>query len=226
MATPDAINFMATHGRGLICLSMTRERCETLDLKLMSADNASRHQTAFTVSIEARDGISTGISAHDRARIVAVVRDGLVMYSTHKLSSNVVEKCLDVCAPADRSNRRESIQAPTLALVKAARETNGGLPNSPLLTLMSDQYGCVGLESWGAQAGAPLSQFTPPPLTYFSTRIPTHAACAPNPLPIAAATMSCSACSTRQRTTSAAPWRTSLRSTPPSSSSAPTRARS
>jgi 3,4-dihydroxy 2-butanone 4-phosphate synthase/GTP cyclohydrolase II len=74
-ATPEAINFMAKHGRGLICLSMTRARCETLGLRLMSADNASRHQTAFTVSIEARDGISTGISAHDRARTVQVAID-------------------------------------------------------------------------------------------------------------------------------------------------------
>ncbi len=74
-ATPEAINFMAKHGRGLICLSMTRERCETLDLKLMSSENASRHQTAFTVSIEARDGISTGISAADRARTIQVAID-------------------------------------------------------------------------------------------------------------------------------------------------------
>jgi 3,4-dihydroxy 2-butanone 4-phosphate synthase/GTP cyclohydrolase II len=74
-ATPEAVNFMAKHGRGLICLSMTRARCETLGLRLMSADNASRHQTAFTVSIEARDGISTGISAHDRARTVQVAID-------------------------------------------------------------------------------------------------------------------------------------------------------
>jgi len=74
-ATPEAINFMAKHGRGLICLAMTRERCETLGLKLMSADNASRHQTAFTVSIEAREGISTGISAADRARTIQVAID-------------------------------------------------------------------------------------------------------------------------------------------------------
>ncbi len=74
-ATPEAINFMARFGRGLICLSMTRERCETLGLKLMSADNASRHQTAFTVSIEAREGISTGISAADRARTIQVAID-------------------------------------------------------------------------------------------------------------------------------------------------------
>jgi 3,4-dihydroxy 2-butanone 4-phosphate synthase/GTP cyclohydrolase II len=74
-ATPDAVNFMAKHGRGLICLSMTAERSDQLGLKLMSSDNRSRHQTAFTVSIEAREGISTGISAHDRARTIAVATD-------------------------------------------------------------------------------------------------------------------------------------------------------
>lgn len=71
MATPDAINFMARHGRGLICLSMTRSRIEELRLPMMSEDNGSRHQTAFTVSIEARHGVTTGISASDRARTVA-----------------------------------------------------------------------------------------------------------------------------------------------------------
>lgn len=72
MATPDAINFMATHGRGLICLAMTGERIDRLGLPLMAASNQSRHETAFTVSIEAREGVTTGISAHDRARTVAV----------------------------------------------------------------------------------------------------------------------------------------------------------
>jgi len=71
-ATPDAINFMAKHARGLICLAMTRSRVEQLGLPLMSQSNASRHQTAFTVSIEAREGVTTGISAADRARTVAV----------------------------------------------------------------------------------------------------------------------------------------------------------
>src|SRR5680860_396548 len=75
MATPDAINFMATHGRGLVCLSLTGERVKQLNLDLMSRHNESRHQTAFTVSIEARDGISTGISAHDRARTISVAID-------------------------------------------------------------------------------------------------------------------------------------------------------
>jgi 3,4-dihydroxy 2-butanone 4-phosphate synthase/GTP cyclohydrolase II len=75
MATPDAINFMATHGRGLICLSLTGERIDTLGLPLMASHNSSRHETAFTVSIEAREGVSTGISAHDRARTVATAID-------------------------------------------------------------------------------------------------------------------------------------------------------
>ena len=76
MATPDAINFMATHGRGLICLAITRERVETLGLELMSRSNGTRHETAFTVSIEAREGVTTGISAADRARTVSVAIDG------------------------------------------------------------------------------------------------------------------------------------------------------
>jgi 3,4-dihydroxy 2-butanone 4-phosphate synthase/GTP cyclohydrolase II len=75
MATPDAINFMATHGRGLICLSLTQQRIETLGLPPMSRSNGTRHQTAFTISIEAREGVTTGISAADRARTVSVAID-------------------------------------------------------------------------------------------------------------------------------------------------------
>ncbi|MEQ8503814.1 MAG: 3,4-dihydroxy-2-butanone-4-phosphate synthase [Rhodospirillales bacterium] len=75
MATPDAINFMARFGRGLICLALTHERVETLNLPHMSRTNSSRHQTAFTVSIEAREGVTTGISASDRARTISVAID-------------------------------------------------------------------------------------------------------------------------------------------------------
>ena len=75
MATPDVINFMARHGRGLICLAMTKERVDQLGLELMSRNNGTRHETAFTVSIEARTGVTTGISAADRARTVAVAID-------------------------------------------------------------------------------------------------------------------------------------------------------
>ncbi|KMK66942.1 3,4-dihydroxy-2-butanone-4-phosphate synthase [Puniceibacterium sp. IMCC21224] len=74
-ATPDAINFMAMHGRGLICLAMPSSRIDQLGLTLMSSNNSSRHETAFTVSIEAREGVTTGISAADRARTVAVAID-------------------------------------------------------------------------------------------------------------------------------------------------------
>jgi len=75
MATPDVINFMAKHARGLICLALTAERCAQLELPLMAAHNQSRLATAFTVSIEAREGVTTGISASDRARTVAVAID-------------------------------------------------------------------------------------------------------------------------------------------------------
>ena len=75
MATPEKINFMARHGRGLICLAMTRTRVEELGLDLMSRNNGTRHETAFTVSIEAREGVTTGISAADRARTIAVATD-------------------------------------------------------------------------------------------------------------------------------------------------------
>jgi 3,4-dihydroxy 2-butanone 4-phosphate synthase/GTP cyclohydrolase II len=75
MCTPAAINFMATHGRGLICLALPGSRIDALGLPLMSPKNSSRHETAFTLSIEAREGVTTGISAHDRARTVSVAID-------------------------------------------------------------------------------------------------------------------------------------------------------
>jgi 3,4-dihydroxy 2-butanone 4-phosphate synthase/GTP cyclohydrolase II len=74
-ATPEAVNFMAKYGRGLICLAMDSERIERLHLPLMAQQNGTRHQTAFTVSIEAREGVTTGISAADRARTVQVAID-------------------------------------------------------------------------------------------------------------------------------------------------------
>ena len=74
-ATPEAINFMAKEGRGLICLSLTSERCDELGLDLMAAKNESAFETPFTVSIEAREGVTTGISAHDRAHTIQVAID-------------------------------------------------------------------------------------------------------------------------------------------------------
>lgn len=75
MATPETINFMAKHGRGLICLAMTRQRVADLGLGLMSPQNGTRHETAFTISIEAREGVTTGISAADRAHTIQVAID-------------------------------------------------------------------------------------------------------------------------------------------------------
>jgi 3,4-dihydroxy 2-butanone 4-phosphate synthase/GTP cyclohydrolase II len=74
-ATPEAVNFMATYGRGLVCLCLTPERCHELELRQMTERNETPFETAFTVSIEARDGISTGISAHDRSRTIQVAID-------------------------------------------------------------------------------------------------------------------------------------------------------
>jgi 3,4-dihydroxy 2-butanone 4-phosphate synthase/GTP cyclohydrolase II len=75
MCTPQAINFMARYGRGLICLAMTQDRADQLKLPMMASHNGTRNQTAFTVSIEAKEGISTGISAHDRAHTISVAID-------------------------------------------------------------------------------------------------------------------------------------------------------
>jgi 3,4-dihydroxy 2-butanone 4-phosphate synthase/GTP cyclohydrolase II len=75
MCTPQAINFMAKYGRGLICLAMTQDRADLLQIPMMTQFNAAPHKTAFTVSIEAKEGVSTGISAHDRAHTVSVAID-------------------------------------------------------------------------------------------------------------------------------------------------------
>jgi len=74
-ATPEIVNFMARHGRGLICLPLTHERLEELQLPLMVSENTARFQTAFTVSIDAKKGVTTGISAHDRARTILAAID-------------------------------------------------------------------------------------------------------------------------------------------------------
>ena len=70
MISAEMVNFMATHGRGLICLALTSEKIDQLNLPLMANANSSRHETAFTISIEAKEGVTTGISAHDRAKTI------------------------------------------------------------------------------------------------------------------------------------------------------------
>ena len=74
-ATPEAVNFMATHGRGLVCLCLTEERCDELGLPPMAEHNEAPLGTAFTVTVEAREGVTTGISAHDRAHTIQVAVD-------------------------------------------------------------------------------------------------------------------------------------------------------
>ena len=75
MCTPQAVNFMAKNGRGLICLALTQDRANALAIPMMTQVNGTPNQTAFTVSIEAKEGISTGISAHDRAHTISVAID-------------------------------------------------------------------------------------------------------------------------------------------------------
>src|SRR6266436_2808546 len=75
LVTPEIINFMATHGRGLICLTLTAERCDSLRLPLMSPHNTSNFGTAFCESIDARAGVTTGISAGDRTRTILAAID-------------------------------------------------------------------------------------------------------------------------------------------------------
>src|SRR5437763_588043 len=77
LITPETINFMATHGRGLICLTLTPERCDALGLSAMAEENTEAHETAFTVSVDAakRFGVTTGISAADRAKTIRVAID-------------------------------------------------------------------------------------------------------------------------------------------------------
>ena len=99
-ASPEAMNFMAKYGRGLICLSLTPERAEELGLELMAAKNQSRHQTAFTVSIEAREGVTTGISAADRAETIAVAINPNRGAHRHRHAGPRV--------PADRAARRRA----------------------------------------------------------------------------------------------------------------------
>ena len=91
MATPDAINFMAKHGRGLVCLSLTAQRASQLRLEYMARQNEARNRTAFTVSIEAREGIATGISAHDRARTGTGGRDATRPALRLRLTSYISE---------------------------------------------------------------------------------------------------------------------------------------
>ena len=120
LVTPEAINFMATHGRGLICLTLTPERCDELGLRLMVSHNQSPYETAFTVSIEAREGIDTGISAGDRARTIQVAADPGDGRRATSSSPATSSRCAPV--PAARSSAPARPRDPS---------TSPGSPASP-----------------------------------------------------------------------------------------------
>jgi len=108
-ATPEAINFMATHARGLVCLCLTEERCDRLGLPPMTHHNEAKLGTAFTVSIEAREGVTTGISAADRAHTIQVAIDPASSPATSSRSARATAACSGAPArPRPRSTSRGS----------------------------------------------------------------------------------------------------------------------
>ena len=137
-ATPEAINFMATHGRGLICLCLTEERCDELGLRPMTEHNETPYGTAFTVSIEAREGITTGISAHDRSRTIQVAIDSskdahdLVqpghVFPLRARSGGVLQRAGQTEAAVDLARLAGLIPAGVVCEVMAADGTMARLP--------------------------------------------------------------------------------------------------
>jgi 3,4-dihydroxy 2-butanone 4-phosphate synthase/GTP cyclohydrolase II len=137
-ATPEAINFMATHGRGLICLCLTEERCDELGLRPMTEHNETPYGTAFTVSIEAREGITTGISAHDRSRTIQVAIDAskgahdLVqpghVFPLRARSGGVLQRAGQTEAAVDLARLAGLIPAGVVCEVMAADGTMARLP--------------------------------------------------------------------------------------------------
>ena len=92
-ASPQTINFMAKHGRGLICLALTKDRIEELELPLMNPSNRKNDLTAFTVSIEAKEGVTTGISAADRAHTISVaVNNNCLLYTSPSPRDNTLSR--------------------------------------------------------------------------------------------------------------------------------------
>ena len=108
--TPETINFMAKHGRGLICLTLTEERCRQLNLTPMTSSNGARTGTNFTVSIEAAEGVTTGISAADRARTiqVAVAANAAIGLVNHARRGTVKWPCASVTCSCPLSSTRPS----------------------------------------------------------------------------------------------------------------------
>jgi 3,4-dihydroxy 2-butanone 4-phosphate synthase / GTP cyclohydrolase II len=146
--TPEAINFMAKYGRGLICLSLTEEKIKTLDLPMMVDDNTSPHKTGFTVSIEARKGVTTGISAFDRATtILTAIADNSQPYDLVR-PGHVFPLRAKIGGVMVRSGQTEgSVDLARLAGLKPSAviceimDEDGSMARMPALEKMSDEHG-------------------------------------------------------------------------------------
>jgi 3,4-dihydroxy 2-butanone 4-phosphate synthase / GTP cyclohydrolase II len=146
--TPEAINFMAKYGRGLICLSLTEEKIKTLDLPMMVDDNTSPHKTGFTVSIEARKGVTTGISAFDRATtILTTVADNAKPYDLVR-PGHVFPLRAKIGGVMVRSGQTEgSVDLARLAGLKPSAviceimDEDGSMARMPALEKISDEHG-------------------------------------------------------------------------------------
>ena len=136
--SPEAVNFMATHGRGLICLAMTAEKCDSLDLPPMVDNNTSPFGTGFTVSIEARCGVSTGISAHDRA-------------------TTILTAVADDCQPRDlvRPGHIFPLRAKSGGVIVRAGQTEGSVDLARLAGLTSAGVICEVMDEDGTMARMP-----------------------------------------------------------------------
>ena len=136
--SPEAVNFMATHGRGLICLAMTAEKCDSLDLPPMVDNNTSPFGTGFTVSIEARCGVSTGISAHDRA-------------------TTILTAVADDCQPRDlvRPGHIFPLRAKGGGVIVRAGQTEGSVDLARLAGLTSAGVICEVMDEDGTMARMP-----------------------------------------------------------------------
>jgi 3,4-dihydroxy 2-butanone 4-phosphate synthase/GTP cyclohydrolase II len=146
--TPEAINFMAKYGRGLICLSLTSEKCDTLDLPLMVNQNTSRYQTGFTVSIEARTGVTTGISAADRATtILTAVADNAKPHDLVRPGHIFPLRARDGGVMIRVGQTEGSVDLARLAGLKPAAviceimDDDGSMARMPSLEKFSEQHG-------------------------------------------------------------------------------------
>jgi 3,4-dihydroxy 2-butanone 4-phosphate synthase/GTP cyclohydrolase II len=146
--TPETINFMAQHGRGLICISCVEKRARELDLDVMVRDNTSKLGTNFTVSVDAREGTTTGISAHDRARTVAVFVDPSARPSDLARPGHIFPICARPGGVLERAGHTEGsvdlcilASIPPSAVLCEIMKENGEMARLPELELLAERFG-------------------------------------------------------------------------------------